>query len=96
MPFLKEDLSGRHYFWKEKSGRSAFNGEPSRRLFDPFDGEQVLFMINFYETVTKEFSAEEGRKLEELIITRLPVEVKSEISVFNWLKEMHSIKSQTL
>lgn len=83
--FSREHLLGRHYLWKEDH-KLTFNGEPSRRLFDPFDGEQVLFVINFYGALTDQFTIEEGRKLEELIITRLPPEARSEVSVFNWLR----------
>jgi hypothetical protein len=95
MLFLKEDLSGTHYTWKEERSKSTFSGQPSRRLFDRFDGDQVLFMINFYGSLSDKFTVEEGRKIEELILNQLPTDARSEMSVFNWLKEANSIPSQT-
>jgi hypothetical protein len=86
MPFLKEDLAGQHYSWTNIINESAFTGHPSRRLFDRFNGHQVLFIINFYGSLTDRFTTGEGLKIEELISEQLPMEAKSEISVFNWLK----------
>ena len=86
MPFLKEDLAGQHYSWTNATDPSSFNGLPSRRLFDRYNGDQVLFIINSCGSLTEQFTAGEGRKIEELISSQLPMEAKSEISVFNWLK----------
>ncbi len=93
MLFLKEDLSGNHYTWKEEKSKSTYSGQPSRRLFDRFDGDQVLFMINFYGSFSDKFTIEEGRRIEELLLNQLPSDTKSEISVFNWLREISSIPS---
>jgi hypothetical protein len=87
MPFLKEDLIGEHYNWNQSS---AFNGAPSRRLFDRFNGNQVLFIINFYGSLSGQFTIQEGRKMEDLILNHLPMEAKSEVSVFNWLRQAGS------
>ena len=88
MPFLKEDLAYTHYTWKPANGSLVFTGQPTRRLFDRFDGEQVLFIINFYGDIADKFSVKEGREMEEMINNRLPLEAKSEISVFNWLRSV--------
>lgn len=88
MPFLKEDLAGQHYNWSNTDGSSPFAGHPSRRLFDRFNGDQVLFIINFYGALSDRSSVIEARKMEDMINNRLPMEAKSEISVFNWLKEV--------
>lgn len=87
MPFLKEDLAGQHYSWTNAVSISAFTGHPSRRLFDRFNGDQVLFIINVYAALTERFTIVDGRRIEELISSHLPMEAKSEISVLNWLKE---------
>ncbi|MEO5563023.1 MAG: hypothetical protein ABIR18_06295 [Chitinophagaceae bacterium] len=84
MPFLKEDLTGSHYNWSNTP--DAYTGQPSRRLFDRFNGDQVLFLINFYGSLSEKFTLLEGRKMEELITNQLPLEAKSEITVFNWLR----------
>ena len=86
MHFSKEDLQGQHYTWSNE-GKSNLTGQPSRRLFDRFNGDQVLFIINSYASMAEKFSLEEARKLEELINDYLPFGIKSEMSVFNWLKE---------
>ncbi len=85
MPFLKEDLTHQEYNWNIP-GESVFNGSPSRRAFNRYNGDQVLFIINFYGSMADKFSVVEGRKMEELISNQLPLEAKSEISVFNWLR----------
>lgn len=87
MAFLKEDLVGQHYSWGNTANPSAFTGQPSRRLFDRFNGNQVLFLINSYSSQSDKFSLDEAHRIEELINKYLPVEAKSEMSVFNWLKE---------
>lgn len=85
MPFLKEDLASHQYHW-DPTGESVFSGTPSRRAFNRFNGDQVLFIINFYGSLAEKFSVGEGRRMEELISNQLPLEAKSEISVFNWLR----------
>ena len=87
MPFLKEDLTGQHYSWTGAVGSPTFTGHPSRRLFDRYNGHQVLFIINFYASLSDKFTLGEGHRIEELLSSRLPMEAKSEISVFNWLKD---------
>jgi hypothetical protein len=86
MSFLKENLQG-HYNWNNSGNTGLFSGTPTRRFFDRDNGEQVLFIINFYGSTDEKFNVEEGHRLEELINKRLPAETRSEISVYNWLKE---------
>ena len=85
MPFLKEDLLSHEYHW-DILNQSLFSGTPSRRPFNRFNGNQVLFLINFYGSQAEKFSVGEGRKMEELINNQIPAEARSEISVFNWLR----------
>jgi hypothetical protein len=85
MLFSKEDLINHEYNWEDVSD-SVFSGDPSRRTFDRYNGNQVLFLINFYGSMSEKFSIEEARKMEDLILHHLPLEAKSEVSVFNWLK----------
>lgn len=94
MPFLKEDLLSDQFNWEiEKS--SVFTGSPSRRPFDRHNGYQVLFIINFYGSLSEKTSLLEGRRMEELILFHLPVEAKSEISVFNWLRNVMQASETT-
>lgn len=87
MKYLKEDLIGQ-YDWSAEN-TSMYTGLPSRRIFDRGNGNQMLFIINcFYESIGL-LSVTAGKKLEELIRTQLPPDVRSELAVFNWLKGMY-------
>jgi hypothetical protein len=88
MLFLKENLEGNHYSWNNSGNNSTYTGMPSRRLFDRDNGDQVLFLINAYASETDSLSISEVHRIEKMIISELPMEAKSEISVFNWLKEI--------
>ena len=41
MLFQKQDLEGTGYYWIEKE-EHLYTGQPSRRSFDKFNGNQVL------------------------------------------------------
>ena len=85
MLFVKEHLSAdNNYNW---TGEFIFDGTPSRRLFDRQNGNQLLFIINLYASQNDKFSEEQVQRIEEMLVNRLPDDVKSEISVLNWLKE---------
>jgi hypothetical protein len=94
MPFLKEDLVSEHYTWSNNAGSLVFTGQPSRRVFDRFNGEQVLFLINFYGSLAEKFTVQEGRRIEELIFNQLPSDAKSEMAVFNWLRGLSYSSTQ--
>ena len=86
MLLRREDLKG-DYIWINGIDQNLFNGELTRRKFDVNNGDQLLFLINLYGSNFKDFSVEDGLKIEEILLDHLPLEAKSEISVFNWLKE---------
>jgi hypothetical protein len=86
MLFLKEHLEG-FYQWDSETEKSVFEGKPSRRVFNRWNGMQVLFLINLILNESGTFSISEGKKIEKIIIDRLPIETKSELSVFNWLQQ---------
>ena len=89
MPFVKQDMSFIHYRWDSEHTppHLVFSGEPSRRVFDPFNGDQVLFLINFCASLMDPFSIKGARLLENKIAHQLPPELKSERSVFNWIMQ---------
>ena len=88
MAFSKEYLTGL-YNWTTEQETSLFEGPPSRRAFNRFDGNQVIFIITLLLERLGDFSIEQGREIEMLIINKLPFESSSELTVFNWLeKEM--------
>jgi hypothetical protein len=85
MLFVKEHLSaGNSYNWTDEF---IFDGTPSRRLFDRQNGNQLLFIINLYASQNDKFSGDHVQRIEEMLVNKLPEDVKSEISVLNWLKE---------
>lgn len=87
MLFLKEHLAG-NYYWASETSESDYKGNPTRRLFDRFNGNQMLYLINLYGSLAERNSIKEGRRMEALLINHLPLEKKSEISAFNWLREV--------
>ena len=85
MHFQKQDLHYTYYEWDEDQVH-MYTGQPSRRVFNKYDGNQVLFLINFYASLSNRFTIAEGRQIEHRILTELPGEIKSELSVYNWLR----------
>jgi hypothetical protein len=70
-----------------------FEGAPSRRMFDRYNGDQVFFIITLLLERLGNSSIEQGREIELLIINKLPFSSSSELTVFNWLeKEMIAIE----
>jgi hypothetical protein len=86
MNFGKDDMQQTHYTWSSDLTEQRYSGDPTRRPFDKFNGPQVLFIINHCESLFEKFTRQEGRRLEYSISNLLPPEVKSEISVVNWLR----------
>lgn len=85
MLFSKENLLGK-YQWAMDYKSSFFTGSPTRRLFDRWNGFQVLYMINCVAALSENFSIQEGRQVEDLIINGLPLTIQSELTVFSWLR----------
>ena len=91
MSFTKEHLTGL-YTWAPEQETSLFEGLPSRRTFDRYNGNQVVFIINLLMERLGSSSIEQGREIEMLIINKLPFASSSELTVFNWLeKEMIAV-----
>jgi hypothetical protein len=83
----RQDLEGTEYNWVEDE-KHLFTGQPSRRSFDKLNGNQVLFLINFYGSLSGKFSIREGKDIEKRIQHDMPEDIKSEIAVFNWMRNM--------
>jgi len=88
MLFLKEHLVSHHYDWTTESRHKTI-ASPDRRLFDRSNGNQILYLINFFGYSVGNLTINDGQRIESLIIKELPAELKSEISVFNWLREKY-------
>jgi hypothetical protein len=82
MQFLKEHLSPGNYEW---SNDLVYNGEPSRRLYNRNNGNQLLFVINSFASLKASFDTKQAVLIQDLLTHQLPVEAKSEKSVLQWL-----------
>ncbi|THU32522.1 hypothetical protein FAM09_27415 [Niastella caeni] len=89
MLFLKEHLKGNEYNWKNNAIHSFYATEPDRRLFDRLNGNQMLFIINYFGKSLGRLTLRDGQKIEDLILTQMPENTKSELSVFNWLRGVY-------
>ncbi len=85
MHFEKRDLDMVHYNWNAEP--RLYEGLPSRRSFDKNNGAQVLFLVNHYATFDEQLNLKHLHLLEELLRRELPLEARSEISVFKWMTE---------
>jgi hypothetical protein len=93
MIFLKEHLCKSNYEWGIELNHSVQNNEPDRRIFNRLNGYQVLFIINCFGRSVGKLTFTEGLRIEDLISTQLPLEAKSELSVFNWLRGIYLYNS---
>jgi len=84
MRFLKEHLSAYNYSWINEA---AFTGDASRRVFDRYNGNQLLFILNLYASLIEGFTVKMGIKIEDRLMNQLPIGKKSEISVLYWLNQ---------
>jgi len=88
MAFSKESLAGL-YNWTAEQETHLFEGSPSRRTFDRYNGNQVFFIITHLLERLGDSSVKQGREIEMRILNKLPFTSSSELTVFNWLeKEM--------
>lgn len=85
MRFLKEHLLLDHYSWSENNKAHLFSETASRRIFNRFSGDQVLFIINLCVDGDQPSAVVQGQQLEKKLLHELPLEPKSELSVYNWL-----------
>jgi len=84
MRLLKEHLSAYKYSWINEA---TFEGEASRRIFNRYNGNQLLFVLNLYASLIEGFTIKMGLKIEDRLMNQLPVETRSEISVLHWLNQ---------
>jgi len=84
MNILKEHLSAYNYKWINEA---TFAGEPTRRLFNRYNGNQLLFILNLYASLIDGFTVSMGSQVEDRLMNQLPVDAKSEISVLKWLNQ---------
>ena len=90
MIFIKENLLGKSYSWNPDSNKKMLTDQfPTRIRFDRFSGDCMLRMINLFNFLVARVTVAEGQSLEHKLVKELPLQLSSEISVFNWLKGKH-------
>ncbi|MCH5718581.1 hypothetical protein [Niabella hibiscisoli] len=85
MHFEKHDLNIDLYTWSNAD--ALYEGLPSRRSFDKSNGAQVLFLVNHYAAFNEQLNLRQLHLLEQLLHCELPLEARSEISVFKWMMQ---------
>ena len=88
MHILKEHLSAYKYNWVNDA---TYTGEASRRIFDRYNGNQLLFVLNLYASLIDGFTVNMGLKIEDRLMNQLPADLKSEISVLHWLNQTSAL-----
>jgi hypothetical protein len=89
MDFTKEHLISKHYDWATEIRRNVILSSPDRRSFDRLNGNQILYLINFFSHSVGNITVDDGQRIEDLIMKELPTELRSEKAVFNWLIEKY-------
>lgn len=84
MIFLKEHLSGT-YEWPSENERILLDTVPSRRLFNRWNGYQTLFVINLFLMQAGLALEHYGKKAENILLAKLPLDDMSEKKVLAWL-----------
>ena len=98
MTFLKEHLVRHHYNWSTETTHSITNPF-GRRVADRSNGNQILHLINFLRHSVSNLTVNDGQIIKSLIIKELPAQLKSELALFNGLKEniyIIGIKNKTV
>jgi len=91
MIITREQLKGTNYLWTEEpaAGKLLTEG-PSRRMFNRFNGHQLLEMIQYFSSQYDIKTDTEQLRLENMLLHFLPFGLKSELSVFNWLTSAYA------
>ena len=87
MFFLKENLLADDYDWSNDYHHNQLSDEATRKRFDRFNGYDILHIIDLFDRSVEKLTIEQAQRIEQLIQTELPLEIKSEITVLQWLKE---------
>ena len=89
MIFTKESLRGSDYNWVPLSSSMLSDRFPTRKSFDRLSGDSMLRMINLFNLLVSKLTIAEGHSMEQALAKELPLEMRSEMSVFNWLKHRY-------
>jgi hypothetical protein len=86
MDFTKSNLLYNHYSWTALSGDNPkISGVPDSTLFNRNEGYEVLYLINKIMVNYSLKNVESGQKIERMIRTDLPSEVRGQKNVYDWI-----------
>lgn len=94
MIFTKESLLGSSYSWFPDNSKLITDRFPTRKGFDRMSGDAMLRMINLFDLLVSKLTLAEGHSMERSLVKELPVQMASEMSVFNWLKHRYLYESK--
>ena len=80
--FNKSDLI-LFYSWNTSASCKSLTGTPDKSLFNKTEGNELLYIVNFLPFVEDICDLE---RVENLIRNYMPLNIKSQIDVFNWLE----------
>lgn len=88
--YNRSDLLFDDYEWTEPLSHVKLQGTPDRNLFMRYEGYEILYMINYAcETMNAVSKADAGR-IETLLHEKLPIDIRSQNSVFQWLQKEYN------
>jgi len=86
MSFTKANMLYNHYSWTALPGDNPkISGVPDSTLFNRNEGYEVLYLINRFMTDNNLKNVESGQKIERMIRTGLPGDVRGQKNVVEWL-----------
>ncbi|MCC7515071.1 MAG: hypothetical protein IT212_10325 [Bacteroidia bacterium] len=86
MSFTKTNMLYNHYSWTALPGDNPkISGVPDSTLFNRNEGYEVLYLINRFMSDNNLKNVESGQKIERMIRTGLPGDVRGQKNVVEWL-----------
>jgi hypothetical protein len=86
MSFTKANMLYNHYSWTALPGDNPkISGVPDSTLFNRNEGYEVLYLINRFMSDNNLKNVESGQKIERMIRTGLPGDVRGQKNVVEWL-----------
>jgi len=86
MEFTKEHLINKNYDWSTEPKHNVISSSPDRRLFDRLNGNQILYLINFFGHSVGNITIDDGVVLKKRIHTSDKVSVVRNPRVFIYPK----------
>jgi hypothetical protein len=89
--YYKSDLLFNDYVWNESAEHVKLQGVPDRNMFMRYEGNEILYMINYACEMMECKSKAEAGRMEILLHEKLPLEVRSQNRVYSWLQKEYNM-----